>query len=66
MFTVFGIGVFILGMVAANGAPQECSAAAMALCIAGLPYMLYRIQWSEQSLQNQRRIIALLETKKQD
>jgi len=54
----------VIGEVIANGAPQECAAAGMALCLGGLPYMLFKIGYCEKALKNQRKIISLLESGK--
>ena len=54
----------MIGEVIANGAPQECAAAGMALCLGGLPYMLFKIGYCEKALKNQRKIISLLESGK--
>ncbi len=39
---VIALLVFIIGVTAANGAPQEAAASAMAVAIAAIPYIFAR------------------------
>jgi ABC-type phosphate transport system permease subunit len=47
--SLFGTLVFIVGVVFANGAPQEAAASAMAVALAVIPYVLAR---SAEALSN--------------
>jgi uncharacterized membrane protein YdjX (TVP38/TMEM64 family) len=66
--TTIGIIVFVFGIAGAKGAPQEASVSAMALVLAIMTYIFYKLYYCEKALKNQAKIIALLdkesETKK--
>lgn len=57
VFAVIGGLLLLTGIGAANGAPQEAAAAAIALAIAGIPYMI-------ASLLQRERIVRLMEERK--
>ena len=59
--TVLGLLVVIGGVAGANGAPQEAAAAAIGIAMGVLPYILYKLGYCEKALENQRKIIKLLE-----
>ena len=59
--TILGMLVVIGGVAGAKGAPQEAAAAAVGLAIGVLPYILYKLGYCQKALENQRKIIKLLE-----
>ena len=59
--TILGMLVVIGGVVGAKGAPQEAAAAAVGLATGVLPYILYKLGYCQKALENQRKIIKLLE-----
>jgi hypothetical protein len=57
IFAVIGGFILLTGIGAANGAPQEAAAAAIALAVAGIPYMI-------ASLLQRERIMRLMDERK--
>ena len=66
IMTVIGLFVFIGGAMAANGAPQQAASAGMGIACGALPYILYKLKYCSEALENQKKIIKLLEGKASD
>ncbi len=57
----FGAFVLIVGIGSAKGAPQEAAIAGIAIALAVLPYVLFRVmQITEEAAENRVRYLAIL------
>jgi hypothetical protein len=63
---IVAIVLFVIGQFISNGAPQECAWAGIALSIGVLPYLLFKVGYCAEMLENQRKIIRLLEPSKKE
>lgn len=48
--------ILFVGVSAAKGAPQEAATAAIALCVAVIPYVLYRVSQDRKALQSSQKL----------